>query len=339
MRVRCAVSPRHPVVFGEVEFGSRAKPFDFSTSGDILTHATSLRVWVSNQSDHLTRALTTISCCPNLRTLDVFQLGYETDEGPDRYMPIPVTRLHLPHLRGLRIDPRLPVLFTALLLSNCSNLEHLIIDSSQRSFTWGYPVSSFRTDYALHQFSNLRTLKITSELSLKWFNKEINTRPLPKPVKIPGFFRLGDPPPELVDAPSLRRLNVVVPPYDHTSCARNHTFHRAYTNIMDFRLHPVLSALPRLHELSLSSATENPQQEVVINIELALQHALRVIQLDHGPDIDPIIKSAHRWPRSLRVLILRSPWCAKTPSEATFRRLKDICHARRVILRRKGWAF
>jgi len=98
-----------------------------------------------------------------------------------------------------------------------------------------------------------------------------------------------------------------------------------------------LSALPRLHKLSVvlnSTEALDPQ-----HVELALHASLRVIQFDHGPDIDPLIDSVDRWPRSLRVLILRLRERMEAPSESIFKRLQDACRSRRILLRREKLAY
>ena len=70
----CSMSVRSahpPVGLGRVVFDSYQNPFDFSTTPDILTHATTLHIIVSSRIRDRSYALTAISSCPNLRTLEV----------------------------------------------------------------------------------------------------------------------------------------------------------------------------------------------------------------------------------------------------------------------------
>jgi len=150
-------SAHPPVGLGRVVFDSYQNPFDFSTTPDILTHATTLHIIVSSRIRDRSYALTTISSCPNLRTLEVGRAPGGRKEQVFPSPPWPAT-LHLHHLRRLRIDPRLSAPFTVLLLSNCLNVEHLVIDSSTGVCHLLRSAVRLRPEYELHQFPHLRTL-------------------------------------------------------------------------------------------------------------------------------------------------------------------------------------
>jgi len=100
---------------------------------------------------------------------------------------------------------------------------------------------------------------------------------------------------------------------------------------MLFRLYPDLATLPRLHKLTLPSLSQD--------LDVSIATGLRVIHLDSVYYIDQLTKSAQRWPRSLRVLVVRLSLSLERPSEVDITQLKHACRARRVILRRERWPF
>jgi len=103
---------------------------------------------------------------------------------------------------------------------------------------------------------------------------------------------------------------------------------------MDTVLASTLSTLPRLRELVMSGRSSYNFQSTV-NIEVALHAGIRVIHIASAFDVVSLINSANRWPQTLRELILQMPPGAERAEDENLQWLRDVCRARRVVLRRK----
>jgi len=205
MRVRSVVSIHPPVTFNWAVLDSHPEKLEFDPDRDIFTHTTVLNIAYA-QGCVLSRVVAFISCCPNLRSLEVVRFLTEEVSG---YLASPsATRLHLPHLRRLVIDPCLPAPFTALLLSSCPNLEVL-------AFT--LPPYDLRPDelpqWIDHSprpsFPNLRVLGI-GNWSPEWINSQLNLQQSPRLAKIAAVFRPGDNLVHLTNTRSLRSMIVLI---------------------------------------------------------------------------------------------------------------------------------
>ena len=184
-------SAHPPLAISCVKFTNNPDAFNLITGLEDPTHLMALDIVVRPHSDEQSRALLAISCCPNLRSLDVVQgLLRDPREPKNHDLPWPA-KLHLPHLRKLRIDPRLFVRFTDFLLSHCSNIEYLVVDILlQLDKALDSPVS-LQTDDSLHRFPRLRTLTIIGDSrSLQWSNAKISLQSSRKLVKVSAGFGL-----------------------------------------------------------------------------------------------------------------------------------------------------
>jgi len=230
MRVRSATTPHHPLVFSWAVFNSSTEPFDFISIPNICAHVSALYITVSTQNRDQSRALTAISCCPNLRTLAVHRgIPGRRKADEDPVPPWPTT-LHLPHLSTLRIDPRLSAPFTSFLLSHCSNIEHLTLDSTRRPLNAWMRVVSPPQEVDFHPLPNLRTLAIMGKYrALHWCNERINLGPSDKLLKVSTPFRPGDQLSELVGTRSSCRLDVTVEwPLNDSRCVLHHLSNRTF---------------------------------------------------------------------------------------------------------------
>jgi len=338
MRVRPVVVSHPPVAFNQVVFWPRhPTPLDVSTAQTVQTEANVISIVVTHRATEQCHALAAISRCPNIRTLTVIQsnLRYRRDRKPEDPAPEWPTNFHLPHLHTLRLDPRLPPSFTAFLMHNCPNLQTLVAYSPLRSDTFPpYGVPPGRLGGSVVALPALRKLDL-GEGALNWANETIDLLPSRKLAGMKAVITLGDEMSQLVDAPALPKLEVVVASRDTANqpYVLNQLLTRP-TNLIQSRTPTALPSLPHMQKLVLSNITEGAQR-VLLDNALPLHADLRVLQLDHAASIDALINSATLWPRTLRVVILRSHRGAATPSEATIRRLLDLCRVRRVVLERK----
>jgi len=339
MRVRPTVSSHPPVAFNQVVFWPRhPTPFDVSTTQAVETEVNVISIVVTHRASEQCLALAAISRCPNIRTLTVIQsnLRYRRDRKPDDPAPEWPTNFHLPHLHTLRLDPRLPPSFTAFLMLNCPNLQTLIVYSPLSPDTIPpYATPPVRLGGSVIALPALWKLDLR-EGALNWANKTIDLRTSRKIVEMKAVITLGDEMSQLVGVPSLPKLEVVV-------AASRNTVNRPYvfnllltrpTKLIHSRTSTALPSLPHLQKLVLSNITEDAQHALLDN-ESPLRASLRVLQLNLGWNIDALINSASRWPRTLRVVILQSHRGAERPSQVTIKRLLDLCRARRVVLQRK----
>jgi len=228
MNVRSATPPLPPVILRWIIFDSFFEPFDFTSVPDLCTQLTALYITVASRGIDQYRALTAISCCPNLRTLDLSPLQ---SDPPDHSSPPWPTELYLPHLRQLRIDPRLPAPFLALLLSNCSNIEHLVIQcSSQLPESVLNPVLFRQPITTLHRFPDLRKLDVIGgSISLDWFDRTINLKQSHELRRVYAIISLDDPLTKFGDTPVSCKLAVaVVPPPTNFQYALNPTLLRPH---------------------------------------------------------------------------------------------------------------
>jgi len=220
-----------PLVLGQMLFSKSANQIDLSAIPEFCTHVAALHITVSCKGRDQCDALSAISCCPNLRTLYVNRVGRFPQCTPRENPPLPwPTKLNLPHLRRLRMDPRFSERFTALLLSNCSNIEHLVVASSSPPHIDWEPVHPAGNEDALHRLPYLRTLDIIGDYrALQWCHVEINLRPSNKLLMVSTPFSRVPPMSELLEPRSSCRLEATVqtptvdPPY-----AFNDTSDRAF---------------------------------------------------------------------------------------------------------------
>jgi len=212
MSIGSVAPPLPPLVLGEMVFSKNANHFDLTAIPEFCTHVAALHITVSCKGRDQCDALSAISCCPNLRTLYVNRVGRFPQRTPRENPPLPwPTKLNLPHLRRLRMDPRFSERFTALLLSNCSNIEHLVVDSSSLPRIDWEPVYPARNEDALHRLPYLRTLDIIGDHhALQWCHGEINLRPSNKLLKVSTPFSRVPPMSELLKTRSSCMLEITV---------------------------------------------------------------------------------------------------------------------------------
>jgi len=219
MSVRSAATAHPPLAISCVKFTDNPDVFNLITGLEDPTHLMALDIVVRPHSDEHCRALLAISCCPKIRSLNIVQ-GLLRDPREPRNPELPwPANLHLPHLRKLRIDPRLFVRFRDFILSHCSNIEHLVIATPWNSVGVRMEDAPPKPESTLHRFPYLRTLDITGgSHSLRWFNREIDLDPSRDLMNLSTDFSPDDPfstLSKLENTPSSCKLDItVVPPLD-----------------------------------------------------------------------------------------------------------------------------
>jgi len=230
MSVQSATPPLPSRVFAWFVFNRFSDPLDFISIPDFCAHVTTLYITVTSQPLDQTRALAAISCCPNLRTLVITQPFPGRRRAYQDPVPPWPTTLHLPHLTVLRIDPRSSARFTAFVLSHCSNIRHLLVDSTSWQCNVWRRVASPPQEIELHPFPNLRTLDIFGNYrALQWCSDQISMAASNKLLRVSTPFKPGYQLSELVATRSSCKLDVTVEsPFNDPQCVQRYFSSRTF---------------------------------------------------------------------------------------------------------------